>query len=122
MKNTHLHYDGQWEETLRPYREQKRLLNLSNLSFSVKSNEIEAMCRTKLSVVLEKALWKTPNNSRQHNGWCNLVFESTTDRDTALCELQGLLLLGRWACRIIVRFAFLDSWCMLRQFILEMSV
>jgi hypothetical protein len=94
-------HNQQWEDLLKGYRKNKRLLVARNIDFRATRAAVEADIRAKLtkpdSVIF---LWPPPyaanySNPTRHMGWMMLSFSQRPDAKTAEEDLKNYEFLGR---------------------------
>lgn len=93
-------YNPQWEDRIKDFRKNRRLLVARNIAFTATRAAVEADIRAKLtkpdSVIF---LWPpsspTYSNPTRHQGWVMLGFNQRPDVKTAEVDLKNYELRGR---------------------------
>ncbi|KPM44542.1 hypothetical protein AK830_g1974 [Neonectria ditissima] len=94
------HYNAQWEDQIKEFRKNRRLLVARGISFSVTRATVEAYIRVKLTKPNSVIFFWPPSsallrNPAHHMGWVMLGFDQPSDARTAEVDLQNCELNSR---------------------------
>ncbi|KAG3183893.1 hypothetical protein PC129_g25321, partial [Phytophthora cactorum] len=93
-------YNAQWEDQIKEFRKNRRLLVARGISFSVTRATVEAYIRVKLTKPNSVIFFWPPSsallrNPARHMGWVVLGFDQRSDARTAEVDLQNCELNSR---------------------------